>query len=160
MKMVAVCLGVCALALLSGLAVAQSVYLPQDVYKWVDTEGVTHYAAQPPRGTVAERTGVRVRGTNQGSLQARTNVRAAREEVSGTQRQNAAEDTASARDLEVKNADIRRQNCEQAKQAQKTYNEARRLYRTGADGEREYLTADELDTERAAANDLVEEWCD
>jgi hypothetical protein len=37
---------------------------------------------------------------------------------------------------------------------------SRRLYREGEDGERDYLSDDELDNARAEAEKSVNEWCD
>jgi hypothetical protein len=159
MKTVFVGLLLAGLISMSGIALAQSAYLPQDVYKWLDSDGVTHYAAQAPLGVQSESTGVRVRSTNQESLQARAADQTARIDASNTRSQQEREISAENKATAKQNRDIREQNCAQARQQQKTYNEARRLYRTLENGDREYLTSDELDGERAGANSQVQEWC-
>jgi cytoskeletal protein RodZ len=54
----------------------------------------------------------------------------------------------------------RAQNCEYARQMQATYSTAHRLYRNGPDGERVYLSDDELAAARTKAESDVAQWCD
>jgi hypothetical protein len=54
----------------------------------------------------------------------------------------------------------RKRNCNFARQKLEAYSTARRLYRNGPDGEREYLSDEEIDKERAQAESDVAEWCD
>jgi hypothetical protein len=54
----------------------------------------------------------------------------------------------------------RARNCEVARQKNDTYSTAHRLYRELADGEREYLTADELTAAKTHAEADVAAWCD
>ena len=51
-------------------------------------------------------------------------------------------------------------NCEVARQTAETYNNSRRLFRTLPDGEREYLSDEELLAARASAESDVAYWCD
>ncbi len=50
-------------------------------------------------------------------------------------------------------------NCEIARDRAQRYSEAHRLYKTGANGEREYLTDAEIDEARAQAAAAVDRWC-
>ena len=54
----------------------------------------------------------------------------------------------------------RAQNCEYARQMQARYSTAHRLYRNGPDGERAYLSAEELSAARTKAEADVAAWCD
>lgn len=54
----------------------------------------------------------------------------------------------------------RARNCEYARQMLATYSQSRRLFRTGPDGERQYLSDDELSAARARAESNVAAWCD
>lgn len=54
----------------------------------------------------------------------------------------------------------RAQNCEYARQMQARYSTAHRLYRNGPDGERVYLSDDELSAARTKAESDVAAWCD
>lgn len=53
----------------------------------------------------------------------------------------------------------RERNCEQARKNAEAYEGARRMYREGPDGEREYLTSEEIDETRAKAEADVANWC-
>jgi hypothetical protein len=57
-------------------------------------------------------------------------------------------------------ASDRARNCELAQQMVTTYTQSRRLFRQGADGEREYLTGAEIDEAIAKAESNVATWCD
>jgi hypothetical protein len=54
----------------------------------------------------------------------------------------------------------RARNCDYARQMLESYTTSHRLYRQGADGEREYLSAEEIDAARARAQSNVAAWCD
>ena len=53
----------------------------------------------------------------------------------------------------------REKNCEIARERQQRFTVSRRLYRTNADGEREYLSDPQIDEARAKAAVDVEDWC-
>jgi Domain of unknown function (DUF4124) len=57
------------------------------------------------------------------------------------------------------NAEDRAANCEAARARSETYETSRRLYRPGADGEREYLTDAEIDEARTNARADIARWC-
>jgi len=54
----------------------------------------------------------------------------------------------------------RERNCASARQMVETYATSRRLFRTLPDGEREYLSSEEIDEARARAEANVAAWCD
>jgi len=54
----------------------------------------------------------------------------------------------------------REQNCGYARQMQERYSTAHRLYRNGPDGERVYLSDEELASARTKAESDVAAWCD
>ena len=49
--------------------------------------------------------------------------------------------------------------CKQAQERVTNYNQAQKLYKPGPNGDRIYLTDEELDAERADAQRVMEEWC-
>lgn len=57
-------------------------------------------------------------------------------------------------------AEDRARNCEHSRQMLESYTTSHRLYRQGPDGEREYLSAEEIDAARARAQSNVAAWCD
>lgn len=56
-------------------------------------------------------------------------------------------------------AEMRAKNCTIARERLLTYTQSHRLYRPLENGEREYLSDDEIDAARAKAAADVEEWC-
>ncbi len=130
------------------------------IYKWVDGEDITHFSAQPPAGVNAVRTSITTQHTNQQALQARTKATAERNEAIATRKKQEKEQTAEKKAQAKDDRQVRAENCEKAKTRLLTYNTARRLYKPLENGEREYLTDEELDSERTAAQKLVNDWCD
>lgn len=139
---------------------ATSLACAQAIYKWVDNEGVTNYSVQPPLGVDFERTSTRLHETNRQALQTRINTSAERNTAVRTRRQHENEAAAESQALAKEQQKLRAENCEKAKTRLVKYNTSRRLFRQLEDGEREYLSDDELDQERAGAQQLVNEWCD
>ena len=144
------------LATLAASATAEEV----DVYRWVDNDGIQHFTDRPPSGAPAELTGIRSQRTDPGAVQARVD----RESESYTEAQKRRADQADERDeAAAERAETRQQraaNCEKARERLETYSTARRLYRPMADGERDYLTSEEMDAARAGAQQEVDDWCD
>ena len=71
-----------------------------------------------------------------------------------------AETDAEEANLQRQAREERASLCESARDRLERYETAHRLYRPLEDGEREYLSDEELDAERAAARQSVDEWCD
>lgn len=132
----------------------------QVIYKWVDGDNVTHFGSLPPDGVKAERTTIKLKHTNRQALQARIDSTAKRNAAVATRKQHEQDQAAEDKTEAEKSQTIRAENCEKAETRLLTYNTARRLYRPLENGEREYLTDEQLDSERMAAQQLVDEWCD
>jgi hypothetical protein len=145
---------------LLGLVVLSAGAAPaQDVYKWIDDEGVMSYAETPPEGVDAVRTDVRYQRTDKAQLQARLDGQQAMNEAIATRERQAKEQADEQADVAARNKEASAENCRLAQERRQKYTEAHRLYRPTEDGGREYLTDAELDAERAAANQAVMEWC-
>ncbi len=114
-----------------------------EIYRWVDENGVVHYTDRPREG--AERLTIR---TASPSTPART-VSAPR----GKQGELMAEPDAD------QTAEIRAANCTSARERLARLQRAPRLYREGEDGARLYLDDDERTLVLAEAQELVESWC-
>jgi uncharacterized protein DUF4124 len=123
------------------------------VYKWVDAQGKVLYGDRPPDGVHAEvvellGTHVARTTTTKDSSSSRTGAR------------NEGQDDASTKkavDNDVQQ--VRDQQCAAAQEQYKKLIEGRRIYKTGADGERQYLTSEEIDTQRADAKREVDATC-
>ena len=127
------------------------------VYKWVDAQGVPHYSDQPPASGEAEELVIRYRKTDSGTLAAKAKAKTddVVPDAGGSQEPTPPADDAD-RDKVVAE---REAGCQRAKDRMSKYEQARRIYRPGANGERIYLTEEELDAERANARRAVDEWC-
>ncbi|MDJ0927238.1 MAG: DUF4124 domain-containing protein [Gammaproteobacteria bacterium] len=154
--MKAAIIGIAALQLLLGVAFAQN----DVVYKWVDEDGIPQYTDRPPMDVDAQPTGIKSRRTNPAAVQARVDAQSDSNAARSQRRQEEAEDAAAAEDERMANLKQREENCKQARQQAETYETSRRLYRPLPNGEREYLTDEELDKARADARASVREWCD
>src|ERR1700692_1677485 len=136
----------------SGLAAAV-------VYKWVDSQGKVQYGDRPPDGVHAEIVeGLGSHGTR--SEQARPPVASA---TSSQQARSAppanaqADGTKKAVDDDV--AQVKDKQCADAQARYKSLIEGRRLFKAGADGERQYLTSEEIDAERINAKRDIDAIC-
>jgi hypothetical protein len=81
-------------------------------------------------------------------------------EASQIRKRQEAGEEAMAADERKEVVAQRAENCRVARDRLSRYSEAHRLYRPGPDGEREYLTSEEIDAERAEAISSVGKWCD
>lgn len=139
-----------------GLAAGQTA----SVYKWVDAEGIINYGSMPPDWAKAERTTIRIRGTDRAAIQAQQKEDATLTEATGIRKRQEAGEMATADKERQAVATQRAENCRMARERVTRYSEAHRLYRPMADGEREYLDSEEIDSERAEAINSVGKWCD
>ncbi|MGO9995241.1 MAG: DUF4124 domain-containing protein [Steroidobacteraceae bacterium] len=149
MKRVLLC---AALIAWSGLASAV-------VYKWVDAQGKVQYGDRPPDGVHAEV--VELLGNHAPrSTAARPSTpapAAASQPANAPKNQTAQDTTKQAVDDDV--AETRDKQCADAQQRYKKLIEGRKLFKLGADGERQYLTSEEIDSERVNAKRDVDSIC-
>jgi hypothetical protein len=128
------------------------------VYKWVDTTGQVHYSDLPPSESGAKLLGTFERNLLPQAADEYDNT----SDTSGQQDSSPPVDEPSAADAAAVRRDVAKVRAEQCQIAQaqyKTYVESRRLYRTTADGKREYLTDAELTTARLQAKKDVDDLC-
>ncbi len=152
-------LGSTSLLLLAALMAMPAAANDFSVYKWVDGDGVPQYTDRPPASADAEQTDVRSQRTDLDNLQARVGNQADINSERAAQRDQAREDADEAEKLRAQTRAERQANCVEAREQLETYETSRRLYRPGADGEREYLSDDELTQVRVDARAAVREWC-
>ncbi len=121
-----------------------------EVYRWVDENGVVHYSDRPVTDQ-AERVAVRApRPTQTPPAPPPADVPAG----SDAQGKLFAEPDPEQVDAQ------RSANCEAARARLAQLERAPRLYREGADGERQFLADDEIEVLREEARELVDAWCD
>ena len=140
MKRVLLC---AALIAWSGMATAV-------VYKWVDAQGKVQYGDRPPDGVHAEV--VEGLGTHTGH---RNDAPAATPQKTAVNPPASAAKKAVDQDV----AQSREKQCAEAQDRYKKLIEGRHLYKAGPDGERQYLTSEEIDAERVTQKQEVDAVC-
>jgi Domain of unknown function (DUF4124) len=130
------------------------------VYKWTDAQGKLQYGDRPPDGVHAEV--VELLGTHPAS------PRTAPPSTSTAQSSRTALVAAARptpKDLEDKKAidqevaQTRDKQCTDAQERYKKLIEGRRLYKPGPNGERQFMTSEEIDTERLNAKRDIDTIC-
>jgi hypothetical protein len=139
------------LFLILGLLAAAAVNA--GVYTWTDADGRVHYSDKPVAG--AETLDIRTARTDPARIEA--------------ERKQAEEKQAADADAEKKASDAakvasedaakREENCKKAQARRSAITSAQRPYRTTPDGERHYLSSEEIDAEIKDAEAGVAQWC-
>lgn len=128
------------------------------VYRWVDAQGNVHYSDKP-QSQQAEELQIQSRPTDPSRVNAQ---RQAMQEQAQQHAEQREEQRQAKKEQETEAADEaqkRATNCTKAKERQERYQTAHRLYKPLPDGERQYLSAEEIDKARADANAEVAKWC-
>jgi len=131
------------------------------VYKWIDAQGTVQYGDRPPDGAHAEV--VELLGTHVARAAAARESSAAASSSSPSSPRTAAagsqDDATLKKSVEGDVEQTREKQCADAQDHYKKLIEGRRLYKTGANGERQYLTSDEIDAERVNAKRDLDAIC-
>jgi Domain of unknown function (DUF4124) len=141
-----------ALVLMGASALAQA-----DVYRWVDAQGEVHYSDRWVPGSTLIKVD-RSRATPEAVANARSadqnRLAVTNDRINAQQAQN-AESRAVQKDVQ----EARTSQCKDAKERYDKSIQARRIFRTGKDGEREYLNDAEADEYRLKARSEMQEAC-
>jgi len=163
MRVVAV---VCRITVMLAVAVAWAQAGAADqgsVYQWVDSDGTPHYQDRPPEDAhiaqEAKELSLRYRLSDPDALASSARDRAELGDAAKLRKQQQAEDRKADAEQRDQVKAEREQACAQAREKLEKYETAHRLYRPGADGERHYLSDEEIDAARAEARRAVAEWC-
>jgi hypothetical protein len=128
-----------------------------DVYRWVDETGTVHYGDRPGNREAERITLVIDRPASAARAASPPPRRTTGSPAESAPQPVVAEPPEpSAREQREQQAAA----CQEARQRLETFTTARRLYRVGEDGEREYLSDAELEEARAQAAAEVERLCD
>jgi len=138
-------------ALLSGIASA-------DVYKYRDEHGNVLYTDKP-RTLPAERLDMHSQKTDLVAVQARQDAEMQRMQAQDEARRQSQTERSEERAAAQLSAADKADRCAKARQRYDTYINARKLYEELPDGERRYLTSQELDAARAAAKASMDTMC-
>jgi hypothetical protein len=121
------------------------------VYKWVDGQGKVQYGDRPPDGVhavVVEMVGTRDTRTEPAPAPAQDSKAAAQTAANAPKKISAEEAAANQQKL-----------CADAQDRYKKLLEGRHLYKQGDDGQRQYMTSEQIDSERASAKQEVDTVC-
>lgn len=125
------------------------------MYKWVDSEGNTHYTQQPPLGDIeAETIKSVVPNKDTESAQAEINRKKEKADKLRKDRQDKAKDEA----LRKENEAIQEENCKRSKQQVSTYSRPRGLIEQ-EDGSRIRIPEEQRQEGLAKAKEMVEKYC-
>ena len=147
------------LAGMVAIAMATNVVCADTVFRSVDENGQVIYSDRPNTELPNEAVYLSIQRSNTSQIAAK---KSSDEEIAAAAKireDQEAGDVAEQEELQAKVAAERQTNCERAKTRQEKYNTNRKLYRPQANGEREYLSDDEIDAARAEAASTVAEWC-
>jgi Domain of unknown function (DUF4124) len=129
------------------------------VYKWVDAQGKLQYGDRPPDGVHAEV--VELLGTHPATPRtaaART-TEASQAKIAANNSAPNAKDDADKRAVDEDVAQARVKQCTEAQDRYKRLIEGRKIYNVGPNGDREFLTSEQIDTERVNAKRDIETVC-
>jgi Domain of unknown function (DUF4124) len=125
------------------------------VYRWVDAQGKVLYGDRPPDGVHAEV--VELLGTHVArTTSAKDSSQPSR---TGAKNDSGQDDASTKKAVDNDVQQVKDQQCAAAQEQYKKLIEGRRIYKTGADGERQYLTSEEIDTQRADAKREIDATC-
>jgi hypothetical protein len=122
------------------------------VYKWVDADGKIHYGDRPPDGVhaiVVEMVGTRDTRTEPTPPAATQDSKPAAPGPANAPKKISEEEAAANQ----------QKLCADAQDRYKKLLDGRHLYKVGDDGQRQYMTSDQIDSERASAKQEVDTVC-
>jgi hypothetical protein len=143
-----------------GLLIVSAPLAAADVYRSVDAQGHVQYSDQPSPGAVR----ISVSGAHPGAPVDTPAKSATDNDAASLAKSNAQirEQQAQQAAKQAVSKDLTQSRAEQCKKLQERYQQtidAHRLYRTGKDGEREYMTDAETDQARLDARLDMEAAC-
>src|SRR3984957_460973 len=127
------------------------------VYKWTDAQGKLQYGDRPPDGVHAEV--VQLLGTHASTVRNASSTPAQTSSERPAAANPTPKDAADKKTVDQDVAQVKDKQCTDAQDRYKKLIEGRRLYKAGPDGERQFMTSEEIDTERLNAKRDVDQIC-
>jgi hypothetical protein len=127
-----------------------------DIWRWKDAQGVFHYSDQWVPGSEL------IKSTRPHTQGDEASPRSLQDKSLGDAVTNADKDIQkqqAARSVAADVAKAREQQCKAARERYDKAVQARRIYKPGKDGEREYVSEDEANAIRQQAKDEVDQAC-
>jgi len=130
-----------------------------EVYKTTDPQGRPIYTDKP-QTLPAQRVGVQTTATDPAEAQRRYDEQMKQMAGADAASADTAAKTEAAQKARELTSEDRARRCQDARQRYESYQNARRLYEPGeTEGERRYLSSEEIDAARADAKRLMDEFC-
>jgi len=145
------------LLLLSALTCAAGI-AQADVYKYTDPQGRTQYTDKPLT-LPAQRMNVQTHRTDTDEVAQRSADELKTLQATDKSKQTAQSTAAEKKEAAEMTAKDKADSCVKARERYTGYMSSLRLYKPGANGEREYLTDAEIDKARATAKQAMDELC-
>jgi hypothetical protein len=127
------------------------------VYKWTDAQGKLQYGDRPPDGVHAEV--VQLLGTHATTARNSSTAPAQAPPAARVAANPTAKDAQDKQSVDQDVANTRDKQCSEAQDRYKKLIEGRRLYKAGPAGERQFMTSEEIDTERLNAKRDIDDIC-
>jgi hypothetical protein len=145
------------------IAIAILIWLPlsaaqSDVFRSVDAQGHVQYSDTPTPGSQLVRMN-NLRTPTPSLASTAASAKSTTTVQNGDQVHEQLEKEAAARDVQNQVAQTRADQCKKATDIYNQSVQARRIYTTGADGERQFLSDDEADKARVAHKIEMDEAC-
>lgn len=129
-----------------------------DVYKYTDEQGNVLYTDKP-RTLPAERLDVKSQKTDLVALQARQEAEMKRMQEADRARQQTSAQQADQQQAAQLSAKDKAERCASARARYDSYMNSQKLYEPLPNGERRYLSSEELDAARASAKATMDVMC-
>jgi hypothetical protein len=143
--------------LLAGLLLA-GVASAGDVYVTRDAQGNPVYT-DTPQTLPAQRMGIQSSSTDPAQVQARQDELEKQLAAEDRVRAEAAARSAAAEKAQAMTDEDRAQRCAEARERYQAMMRGYRIYELAPDGERRYLTSEEIDAGRVSAKQVMDEFC-
>lgn len=127
------------------------------VYKWLDAQGKVQYGDRPPNGVHAEV--VEGLGTHAANFARPAETAPQASRTATNPNQPKVDDPAAKKAMDDDVAQAREKECAEARERYRKLIEGRRLFKTGDNGERQYLSSEEIDTQRLDAKRDIDTVC-
>ncbi len=128
-----------------------------ELYKWVDSQGKVHYSDRPPPNAAQKAATMKAPPPAPAAAASPAPQKTIKEQELEYRQRKAEEAEAAAK--AQKEADVRAQNCRNARGNLNTYTEGGRVVRFNAQGEREYVSDEERAREIERWKSEVSRWC-
>jgi len=132
--------------------------MASEIYKWTDEDGNVHYEDRPSGAATEQRLALTYRRSSSGSVERQ--VKSLADSQAARQEARAAADAEAQQAEELKaEAEAKKARCEKHRAQLETLLQARRLYRQGENGEREYLDDKQRQEARSRTEELIAKNC-